>query len=299
MEPLEDRFTFRCSDGTNFSEKHFFPIVIIPTNDEKPEIYLREIVVMEGMNIVIDTPILNGGDADIPSEELTFIISKQPKHGSVLNQLATGSVLVTNFTLEKIRESSSIIYEHDDSETTEDSFDVILTDGKYYVEKTAIVMIIPVDDETQRMQINDGLEIEIGETKAITNDVLKATDLDSEDSTLAYVISFGPSQGILQRQVRGDSRTSRSSGLGGTSARNITVGMNFTQAEVDQGLISYIHNGQEGIRDLIKFDVTDGLNPLIDRYFYITVGSIDMVFPDVVSKGVSLKEGGRDRKSVV
>ncbi|XP_046870125.1 FRAS1-related extracellular matrix protein 2-like, partial [Hypomesus transpacificus] len=293
VEPLEDRFTFRCSDGTNFSEKHFFPIVIIPTNDEKPEIYLREIVVMEGMNIVIDTPILNGGDADIPSEELTFIISKQPKHGSVLNQLATGSVLVTNFTLEKIRESSSIIYEHDDSETTEDSFNVILTDGKYYVEKTAIVMIIPVDDETPRMQINDGLEIEIGETKAITNDVLKATDLDSEDSTLAYVISFGPSQGILQRQVRGDSRTSRSSGLGGTSARNITVGMNFTQAEVDQGLISYIHNGQEGIRDLIKFDVTDGLNPLIDRYFYITVGSIDMVFPDVVSKGVSLKEGGR------
>ncbi|XP_062308992.1 FRAS1-related extracellular matrix protein 2-like [Osmerus eperlanus] len=293
VEPLEDRFTFRCSDGTNFSEKHFFPIVIIPTNDEKPEIYMREIVVMEGMNIVIDTPILNGGDADIPSEELTFIISKQPKHGAVLNQLATGSVLVTNFTLEQIRESSSIIYEHDDSETTEDSFNVILTDGKYYVEKTAVVMIIPVDDETPRMQINDGLEIEVGETKAITNDILKATDLDSEDSTLAYVISFGPGQGVLQRQVRGDGRTSHSSGLGGTSARNITVGMNFTQAEVDQGLIFYIHNGQEGIRDLVKFDVTDGLNPLIDRYFYITVGSIDMVFPDVVSKGVSLKEGGR------
>lgn len=30
-----------------------------------------------------------------------------------------------------------------------------------------------------------------------------------------------------------------------------------------------------------------------DRYFYVTVGGIDMVFPDVVSKGVSLKEGGR------
>ncbi|KAG8007986.1 FRAS1-related extracellular matrix protein 2 [Nibea albiflora] len=40
----------------------------------------REIVVMEGMNIVIDTPILNGDDADIPPEELMFIISKPPKH---------------------------------------------------------------------------------------------------------------------------------------------------------------------------------------------------------------------------
>ncbi|XP_072231533.1 FRAS1-related extracellular matrix protein 2a [Leuresthes tenuis] len=281
VEPVEDRFTFRCSDGINFSEKHFFPIIIIPANDEKPEIYLREIVVMEGMNIVIDTPILNGADADIPLEELMFIISKPPKHGAILNQLSTGSVLVTNFTLEQIREASSIIYEHDDSETTEDSFDVILTDGKYSVQKTAMVMIIPVDDETPRMTINDGLEVEIGETKEINNKVLKATDLDSDDSMLAYIIRFGPGQGLLQRITPSG------------SLENITLGMNFTQAEIDAGLLLYTHNGQEGIRDLVKFDVTDGINPLIDRYFYITVGSIDMVFPDVVSKGVSLREGGR------
>ncbi|XP_032389348.1 FRAS1-related extracellular matrix protein 2a [Etheostoma spectabile] len=281
VEPVEDRFTFRCSDGINFSENHFFPIVIIPANDEMPEIYLREIVVMEGMNIVIDTPILNGADVDIPPEELMFIISKPPKHGAILNQLSTGSMLVTNFTLEQIREASSIIYEHDDSETTEDSFDVTLTDGKYSVQKTAMVVIIAVDDETPRMLINDGLEVEIGETKKINNKVLKATDLDSDDSTLTYIIRFGPVQGLLQRKIPSG------------SLENITLGMNFTQAESDAGLILYTHSGQEGIRDLIKFDVTDGMNPLIDRYFYITVGSIDMVFPDVVSKGVSLREGGR------
>lgn len=281
VEPVEDRFTFRCSDGINFSERHFFPISIIPANDEKPEMYMREFVVMEGMNIVIDTPILNGADADLPSDQLTFIITKPPKHGFILNQLTTGTVPVTNFTLDQIREASSIVYEHDDSETTEDSFDIVLTDGKFSVEKTVIVMIIPVDDETPRMAINDGLEIEIGDVKVITNNVLKATDLDSEDSTLTYIIRYGPGQGYLQK--------STPSGI----FQNITVGMNFTQSEVDLGLIVYIHNGQEGIRDLIKFDVTDGINPLIDRYFYVTVGGIDMVFPDVISKGVSLKEGGR------
>ncbi|XP_055082728.1 FRAS1-related extracellular matrix protein 2-like isoform X2 [Periophthalmus magnuspinnatus] len=281
VEPVEDRFTFMCSDGINFSENHFFPVVIIPANDEKPEIYLREIVVMEGMNIVIDTPILNGADTDIPPEELIFTISKPPKHGAILNQLSTGSVLVTNFTLEQIREASSIIYEHDDSETTEDSFEVTLSDGKYSVHKTAIVMIVSVDDETPRMLINDGLEVEIGQTKEINNKVLKATDLDSDDSTLTYIIRFGPGQGLLQRKTPSG------------SLENITIGMNFTQADIDAGLLSYTHNGQEGIRDLVKFDVTDGMNPLIDRYFYITIGSIDMVFPDVVSKGVSLKEGGR------
>ncbi|XP_061595611.1 FRAS1-related extracellular matrix protein 2-like [Cololabis saira] len=281
VEPVEDRFTFRCTDGIHFSENYFFPIIIIPANDEKPEIFLREIVVMEGMNIVIDTVIVNGADADIPAEELTFIISRHPKHGAILNQRSTGSVLVTNFTLEEIREASSIIYEHDDSETTEDSFDVILTDGTYSVQKTAIVLIIPVDDETPRLTINDGLEVEIGETKEINNKVLKATDLDSDDSTLTYIIRFGPGQGVLHRQTPSG------------SLENITLGMNFTQAEVDAGLVLYSHSGQEGIRDLVKFDVTDGINPLIDRYFYITVGGIDRVFPDVVSKGVSLREGGR------
>ncbi|KAI3354096.1 hypothetical protein L3Q82_018646 [Scortum barcoo] len=281
VEPVEDRFTFRCSDGINFSERHFFPISIIPSNDEKPEIYMREFVVMEGMNIVIDTPILNGADADLPSDQLTFIITKPPKHGFILNQLTTGTVPVSNFTLDQIREASSIVYEHDDSETTEDSFDIVLTDGKFSVEKTVIVMIIPVDDETPRMAINDGLEIEIGDVKVINNNVLKATDLDSDDNTLTYIIRYGPGQGYLQRAMPSG------------TLQNITVGMNFTQNEVDQGLIVYIHNGQEGIRDLIKFDVTDGINPLIDRYFYVTVGGIDMVFPDVISKGVSLKEGGR------
>uniref|UniRef100_A0A4W4F1X1 Cadherin domain-containing protein n=1 Tax=Electrophorus electricus TaxID=8005 RepID=A0A4W4F1X1_ELEEL len=281
VEPVEDRFTFRCSDGINFSERHFFPIAIIPSNDEKPEIHMREFVVMEGMNVVIDTPILNGVDADIPTDELTFIITKPPKHGIVVNQLTSGVVPVTNFTLEQIREASSIVYEHDDSETTEDSFNILLTDGKFTVEKTAVIMIIPVDDETPRMAINDGLEIEIGEVKEINNKVLKATDLDSEDSTLTYIIRYGPNQGFLQRKTP----------FG--TLENITVGTNFTQSEVDQSLMVYVHNGQEGIRDLIKFDVTDGINPLIDRYFYVTVGGIDMVFPDVVSKGVSLKEGGR------
>ncbi|XP_061537316.1 FRAS1-related extracellular matrix protein 2b [Phycodurus eques] len=281
VEPVEDRFTFRCSDGINFSERHFFPISIVPANDEKPEIYMREFVVMEGMNIVIDTPILNAADADVPSDQLTFIIARPPAHGFILNQLTTGTVPVSNFTLEQISEASSVVYEHDDSETTQDSFDVLLTDGKFRVQKTAIVMIIPVDDETPRMAINDGLDVEVGDVKVINGDILRATDLDSEDSTLTYIIRYVPRQGYLQKTM--------SNGM----LHNITVGMNFTQEDLDQGLIIYVHNGQEGVRDLIKFDVTDGYNHLIDRYFYVTVGGIDMVFPYVVSKGVSLKEGGR------
>ncbi|XP_061626890.1 FRAS1-related extracellular matrix protein 3 [Phyllopteryx taeniolatus] len=281
VEPLEDRFTFRCSDGINFSERHFFPVVIIPANDEKPEIFIREFIVMEGMSLVIDTPILNAADADIPDDDLHFEIVKNPKYGTIVQQLNTGSTLVDRFDLEQIKEASNIVYEHDDSETKEDSFVIRLSDGKHTVEKKVIIMVIPVDDETPRMAINDGLEVEISETKVISNRILKATDLDSEDSTLVYIVRYGPGQGYLQRISKF-----------GDVLGNITFGMNFTQNEVDKQLIQYVHTGQEGIRDLLKFDVTDGINALIDRYFYINIGSIDMVFPEVINKGVTLKEGG-------
>ncbi|XP_072320110.1 FRAS1-related extracellular matrix protein 3 [Eucyclogobius newberryi] len=282
VEPTEDRFTFRCSDGINFSERHFFPIVIIPANDEKPEIFVREFVVMEGMNLVIDTPILNAADADIPGDELNFEIIKNPKHGAIVQQLSTGTLPVVTFDLEQIKEAFDIVYEHDDSETKEDSFIIRLSDGKHTVEKTVLIMVIPVDDETPRMAINDGLDVEIGETKLFSNRVLKATDLDSEDKALTYVVRYGPGQGYLQRVTKL-----------GVVVGNISLGMNFTQDEVDKQLIQYVHTGQEGIRDLLKFDITDGINPLIDRYFYINIGSMDMVFPAVINKGVTLKEGGK------
>ncbi|XP_068606888.1 FRAS1-related extracellular matrix protein 3 [Brachionichthys hirsutus] len=282
VEPEEDRFTFRCSDGVNFSERHFFPIAILPANDEKPVIFTREFVVMEGMSLVIDSPILNAADADIPGDELHFEIIRGPKHGTVVQQLSTGTIPVKNFNLEQIKEASNIVYEHDDSETKEDSFEIRLSDRRHTVDKTVLIMVIPVDDETPRMAINDGLDVEIGETKVIGNRVLKATDLDSVDRELIYVVRYGPGQGYLQRISKY-----------GDVLGNITLGMNFTQDEIDKQLIQYVHTGQEGIRDLLKFDVTDGINPLIDRYFYISIGSIDMVFPYVINKGVTLKEGGK------
>ncbi|XP_025961935.2 FRAS1-related extracellular matrix protein 3 [Dromaius novaehollandiae] len=282
VEPVEDRFTFQCSDGINFSPHNFFPIVIIPTNDEKPKLFVHEFTVLEGMSLVVDTSILNGADADLPPDELHFVIAAPPKHGQFVQQLSTGTVAVHSFTLEEIQEASSIVYEHDDSETKEDSFQIQLSDGQHTVEQRVSIMVILVDDETPRMAINNGLEVGIGKSKVISSQDLKATDTDSEDKNLTYIIRLAPGQGLLQRLNRQ-----------GEVLCNITQGMNFTQDDLDQGFICYIHTGLHGVCDLIKFDVTDGINPLIDRYFYVTISSIDMVFPEVINKGVTLKEGGK------
>ncbi|XP_009868673.1 PREDICTED: FRAS1-related extracellular matrix protein 2-like, partial [Apaloderma vittatum] len=282
VEPVEDRFAFQCSDGVNFSPQQFFPLDITSTNDEKPELFVHEFVVLEGMSLVIDTTVLNGGDADMPPDELHFVIAVPPKHGQIVQQLSTGPVPVHSFTLEEIKEASSIVYEHDGSETQEDSFQIELTDGHHTVEQNVPIVVIPVDDETPRMAINNGLEVEIGRAKVISSQDLKATDIDSEDKSLVYVIRLAPVQGFLQQLNRQEE-----------VLYNITQGTNFTQGDLDQDFIRYVHTGLHGVRDLIKFDVTDGINTLIDRYFYITIGSIDMVFPEVINKGVTLTEGGK------
>jgi hypothetical protein len=59
------------------------------------------------------------------------------------------------------------------------------------------------------------------------------------------------------------------------------LGLNFTQRDIDLRHIQYAHTGVGGVRDLIKLDVTDGLNPLIDRYFYVTIEGLDMIYPRV------------------
>lgn len=280
VEKSEDQFTFRCSDGINHSPDYVFHIAIYPSNDEKPQVFMLEFVVAEGMSLSIDLPILYAVDKDIPADTLTFIITKPPKHGEIVQQKSNGITPVDSFTLEDISSPSSVEYEHDDSETTEDSFDFILTDGKYNVSRTVLIMIIPVDDETPRLTINNGVEVEeAGGRVLIDNEHLKAEDLDSLDKNITFIIRRIPKHGYITKEI-------------GRKTFNLTIGSNFTQGDVDKKQVEYVHTGLEGVRDLIKFDVTDGLNPLIDRYFYVSVEGVDTIYPVVINKGVELPEGG-------
>lgn len=127
-----------------------------------------------------------------------IVIAVPPRHGQIVQQLSTSTVSVHSFALEEIQEASSIVYEHDDSETKEDSFQIQLTDGHYTVEQNVPIMVILVDEETSRMAINNGLEVEIGKSKVMSSQALKATDITSEDKTLVYVIHLVPMQGFLQ-----------------------------------------------------------------------------------------------------
>nr|XP_037285071.1 LOW QUALITY PROTEIN: FRAS1-related extracellular matrix protein 2-like [Rhipicephalus microplus] len=280
FEPLEDNFTFVCSDGVNTSPKHKFHVQITPKNDEVPEITIDEIIVSEGSDRSLEEIVTQTADIDKPSDKLTFRVTKPPQHGKVLS---TRTLQLESFDSDDVAAPFFVVYRHDDSETTADSFELSVSDGQHESRKQISVIITPVDDETPRLAVNDGLEVGLEEKKAITNRVLRAQDIDSDDSSLTYILRDIPRHGRLQVL---NSTTYQPS-------RDLTVASNFTQQDIDSGLIMYTHTGAPGVRDLIRLDVTDGTNWLIDQYFWVTIESIDVIYPEVVNRGVRVPEGGK------
>ena len=263
QEPSLDRFTMVCGDTeNNKAEPINFDIVVEPENDEPPKMFVEAFVVDEGGVLGITPTRLRATDGDVPKQTLTFVITKQPDHGEIVEQRLAGNVQITSFTMDDVTRGA-IFYLHDDTESKTDTFNVILTDGKYEEPKTITINILPVDDETPRLKYNRGLNlIKLGVHEIIRKRLLTATDIDSEDETLTYTLRVVPRMGYLQLLV-------------GNVWRNLTVNNNFTQANITGNRVRFLSNGKDGGRDRFKFDLTDGSNTFVDREFIINIPQVD------------------------
>ncbi|XP_052282124.1 FRAS1-related extracellular matrix protein 2-like isoform X2 [Dreissena polymorpha] len=280
VEPVTDKFGLQCSDGKNVGKDTVIDVVIEPTNDEVPKIQVKLFAVSEGMDIRIDQSVLSVTDADVPVDNLTFIIIRPPNHGRIVKQLVTGDKATNHFTVADIQEMLAIAYEHDGSETSGDSFECVLTDGVHNVSTEVPILIIPVNDEAPRLAINTGLQIDaLGDKKTITNEMLKAEDIDSAVDDLIFVLRSIPEYGVLIKAVSDKEQA-------------LMYGSNFTQHDIDNQLLAYKHFGKDSKPDRIMFDVSDGLNSLVNRHFLVTIKGMGSLYPKNVNLGIELQRNG-------
>ena len=75
-----------------------------------------------------------------------------------------------------------------------DTFTVTVFDGVNRVSKVFTIEIIPIDDEAPRVQGNlrSNMIVSEGDEAVITSNVLAATDEDTDDGTLVFLIVKQP-----------------------------------------------------------------------------------------------------------
>ncbi|MBI9069303.1 MAG: HYR domain-containing protein, partial [Salinivirgaceae bacterium] len=239
----------------------------------------------EGATATITTGThLAATDVDDTDATLIFLITRNTTNGAVKK---SGSTITTSgaFTQADLT-SGDITYVHDGSNTTSDSFTFKVSDGtNELTNQTFSITINAVDDDAPTMVTNNGLRLNEGETMYIPIDSLESDDSDTDNSILIYTITSSPNYGQLEN----------------TDNSGISIN-SFTQQNVIDDKIQYVHDGSNTTSDSFTFKVADGTpNELTGQTFSITINAVDDDAPVIFStpSNISVNTDSGDDSAIV
>ncbi|KAM6991451.1 FRAS1-related extracellular matrix protein 1 [Passerculus sandwichensis] len=242
-EPQQVQFVFSVSNqhgGTLYGI--CFNITILPVDNQAPEVLATPLRVQEGGT----TPITEGhiliSDSDTKGEHLFLLLQRQPQHGVVeLDNIPMNGG--DRLSCEDLR-TLAVRYRHDSSETLTDEIFFAASDGIHFVEFILQVKVLPVNDELPVMQTGlvPVLHCLEGEEVVLSSEYIYATDVDSDDMELVFVLARQPHHGLVRRAGSAVDR--------------------FSQADVIAGLVTYTHtSGEIGLTpciEILTLIVSDG-----------------------------------------
>uniref|UniRef100_A0A2K5W712 FRAS1-related extracellular matrix protein 1 n=1 Tax=Macaca fascicularis TaxID=9541 RepID=A0A2K5W712_MACFA len=219
-----------------------FNITVLPVDNQVPEVFTNPLKVTEGGQCVISTEHILISDADTKLDNIDLSLRGLPLHGRVeLNGFplnSGGTFSWADLHTLKVR------YQHDGSEVLQDDILLEVTDGTNSAEFVLHVKVFPVNDEppvlkadlTPVMNCSEGGEV------VITSEYIFATDVDSDNLKLMFVIAREPQHGVVRRA-------------------GVTVDQ-FSQGDVISEAVTYKHTGGEigmmPCSDTITLVVSDG-----------------------------------------
>ncbi|MEX0270554.1 Ig-like domain-containing protein [Leptolyngbyaceae cyanobacterium UHCC 1019] len=237
-ETTSDRFSFTVSDGTGSSiSNQTFSIQVNPVNDAPILVSNSGLTLSEGDSTVLSPSLLLISDVDSPAVSLQYSITNLPTNGTLL----LAGTATSTFTQSDVF-NGLVRYQHNGSESPFDRFTFTVTDGAILLPgaNTFSISVLPVND-APAVSINTALTLSEGTSAAITPNLLLVTDPDGP-APVAYTLGSTPANGILK--------------LGTVT---LQTGQTFSQLDITNGQLTYIHNGGETTSDRFQFTVTDGL----------------------------------------
>uniref|UniRef100_A0A667XBE3 Fras1 related extracellular matrix 1b n=1 Tax=Myripristis murdjan TaxID=586833 RepID=A0A667XBE3_9TELE len=243
-EPLLVQFVFSVSDQHGGSVSGLlFNITVTPVDNQAPEVFTNLLRVEEGGGGFVTEEHLLVRDGDSREEALRAELRRAALHGRLELQgrtLQRGDA----FSLQDLQVCLCCRYIHDDSETVEDSVALTVTDGQNSADVDLQIQVLPMNDEPPQLGrgLRAGLSCVEGGRVQVTVDYLSATDRDSDDSRLTYMLARSPGRGELQR-----------AGLAVDK---------FSQQDLLQGSVYYAHTGgeigPEPVSDIVTLIISDG-----------------------------------------
>lgn len=217
-------------------------ILVVPTRTNGPRIAFNGGLV-----------VLEGGSRRIGVDDLR-IVDADNVHGvevHVKGGLRHGALEVNGrhgvyFTVSDM-ENRLVTYRHDNSDGSEDRIIVRVTDGRQGVRARIPVTVIHVDDNSPYLLTHEILEVQSGGYALVSAKTLNATDRDSKNARITYLLKTAPTSGEIIR---------RRSGL----TKGFRIGR-FTQEDVNAGKIFYRNFGGSSTVDSVEFRLLDDNDP--------------------------------------
>jgi VCBS repeat-containing protein len=215
---------------------------------------------------VITSAMLNEGDPDDSGTGLTYTVTAATGNGTLrLNSTALN--LNDTFTQDDI-DNDRVTYDHNDSETTGDSFSFSLADGGEdgagAAADTFVITITPVNDNDP-VAVDDAIVVDEGATittlvggaaSVLAND----SDADLPNDTLTITVGTGPSHGSLTLNA--------------------------------DGTFSYTHDGTENFADSFTYVVGDADGGVTDTgTVNITINPVNDNDPVAVNDAIVVNQG--------
>jgi hypothetical protein len=249
-------------------------INISAVNDSPVIVQLNDMTVNEGNTISITTSNLQLTDPDHTSTELVFSIQNfdPPSHGTLYRDhiLLQGNDTFTQADID----NNLMVYHHAGGENNRVVIYFQVTDGMVQLSDIMVSIQVQAVNDAPQIVSNHLLGLSEGSSRTIGQTFLQLSDADNTYTELVYYITQLPAYGALI--------------LGGTS---LDIADTFTQEDINNGLLSYQHNGAETVSDQFTFTISDGIASLPETVFQISISANNDTPILVLNTGLSLEEG--------
>ncbi|VVC37769.1 Concanavalin A-like lectin/glucanase domain,Laminin G domain [Cinara cedri] len=247
MNQSTDRLVVDITNGVVSLYGLVISFVIVPKN-----VYLTssQLNVIEGGNVTLSAntfPVMSSYYTDRISR---YSLVSAPNHGRIVRTTADTFDPTIDFWSPKQLARSQIMYVHDGSESTDDSFSVkvAVSDEKESAPVDVEVKVNPVNNQKPSISRNTGIKVWKGGIGLITSDNLTVEDKDTDVSNLTFVISSSKCGQVVLESQHAE---------------------RFTQAQIDQNIVFFKHSGENCDGEL-ELMATDGLHSTGLIYFKIT-----------------------------